>query len=118
METTFGDWLGHELTLRGWSQSEAARRGGVAASTIQQVVSGVTQPGPKLCKAVARAFGMTEEEVFRRAGLLPMPVNSTSSDQRAYQEFLKKFRRLNAQDQRYVIELVDRLDNSAPINEP
>lgn len=117
MDISFGDWLDHELTLRGWSQSEAARRGGVAASTIQQVVSGATQPGPKLCKAIARAFGMSEEEVFRRAGLLPMPINSTADDQRSFQDFMKKFRRLSTEDQRYVIGLVDRFSINAPIDE-
>lgn len=118
MDTSFGEWLNQELELRGWSQSEAARRGGVAPSTIQQVVSGTTQPGPKLCKAVARAFGMPEEEVFRRAGLLPMPPNTTVDDQRSLQEFVKKFRRLSLEDKRYVIDLVNRLNSGASVDEP
>ena len=45
------------------SKSEAARRGRISASTVQQVVAGTTRPGVKLCQAIARAFDLPVEEV-------------------------------------------------------
>lgn len=70
---TFAEWLNQTLYERGWSQSEAARRSGLSASAIQQVAGGVTKAGPRLCRGLARAFGMDPEEVFRLADLLPSP---------------------------------------------
>jgi len=69
MNEKFVKWLNAMLEDRGWSQSEAARRGKFSASMIQQVLSGTTNPGSSFCKGIARAFGIPEEEVFRRAGM-------------------------------------------------
>lgn len=69
--TDFGLWIVQELDRRGWSRSEAARRGGISASIIDKVIGGHSNPGEKLCRGLARAFGMPAEEVMRRAGLLP-----------------------------------------------
>lgn len=109
METSFGEWLDQELAARGWSQSEAARRGGISASTVQQVVSGVTRPGVKLCRAVSRAFDLPIEEVMRRAGLLPPPPDATAGERRSLQELYKKIEKLNATDRQIVIDIVNRM---------
>ncbi len=70
-EREFGAWLTDELERRGWSRSEAARRGGVSASMFDKVINGHAQAGPDFCNGVARAFRMAPETVFRRAGILP-----------------------------------------------
>lgn len=68
---SFTDWLTSELDTRGWSRAEAARRGGISASILDKIISGYSQPGDKTCRGLARAFGLTTEEVMRRAGLIP-----------------------------------------------
>ena len=114
---TFSDWLNQNLNERGWSQSEAARRSGLSASAIQQVVGGITRPGPRLCRGLARAFGVAPEEVFRLADLLPPPARA---DQRAeYRarprpgspaaDLVALYEELTEDDQALILELVARL---------
>ncbi len=71
VDEAFRDWLAAELKTRGWSQSEAARRGEISASLVQQVMSGTTKPGKRFYRGIARAFGLPVEEVMRLAGDLP-----------------------------------------------
>lgn len=66
----FGDWLETEIQERGWTMSEMARRCDVSQPAISRVVSGERGAGPELCRAIAHAFDMPEEKVFRIAGLL------------------------------------------------
>lgn len=70
MATQFADWLLAELESRGMTQSELARKGGISQAGIAHVIAGDRKPGPKICKAIARAFSIPEEEVMRRAGLM------------------------------------------------
>jgi transcriptional regulator with XRE-family HTH domain len=130
MEHTFGEWLDQERTRRGWSQSELARRGKVSPSAIQQVISGVTRPGPRSCQAIALALEMPPDDVYRLAGLLPprpKPARAVRDSQRVIYEIdsdqvlLAKFHALNPDDQALVRGLIARLvDCDAPriIGEP
>lgn len=52
----FVDWLLAELEFRGWSRSEAARRGGLSASTMDKVIGGFSNPGLHFCESMARAY--------------------------------------------------------------
>jgi len=72
-------WLIVEMNTRGWSNSELARRSDVVQSTVSLVLSGKSRPGDDLCTGIARAFRITPEEVFRRAGLLP-PLLASEND--------------------------------------
>mgnify|MGYP006307225799 CR=1 FL=1 len=66
----FGEWLEKEIDKRGWTMSELARRCDVSHPAISRVVSGERGAGPELCRAIAHAFDMPEEKIFRIAGLL------------------------------------------------
>lgn len=70
MNAKFSEWLQEELDKRGWSQSELSKRAGVARATISNVLSGMRQPGPELCGAIARAFDVPQTVVFQAAGLM------------------------------------------------
>ena len=81
---SFTNWLLQELDARGWSRSEAARRGRISASMFDKVINGHARPGLEFCKGVARAFGMPRpEEVMIRAGLLPPLPEETRNLQEA-----------------------------------
>lgn len=71
MNEDFIVWLNQQLDLRGWSRSEAARRGGVSPSAFDKVIGGFAKPGIRFCRGVARAFDVPLEEVQRLAGILP-----------------------------------------------
>ncbi len=59
----FSEWLVSELEQRGWSRSEAARRGGISPSMFDKVINGYAKPGVKFLEGVATAFGISFYEV-------------------------------------------------------
>ncbi len=65
------DWVYERLDHEGWSIRELARRAGVNHSTISMVLNRTRNPGPDLCRGLARAFNVPPDVVFRLAGLLP-----------------------------------------------
>lgn len=69
--TDFIAWLQNELNKRGWAQIELTRRGGISSGAVSKVMSGERKPGPDICNAIAIAFHIPAEDVFRAAGLLP-----------------------------------------------
>ena len=75
---SFMKWLNRELDRIGWSDSELARRCGVTPAAIFRITKDGRQPSAKLARAIAAAFapftGMTQREVFVRAGLIDRDV--------------------------------------------
>lgn len=67
----FTNWLEHELAERGWNKAELARRANIDLSHLLRIMSGERNPGPNTGRAIARAFHLPAEEVFRHAGILP-----------------------------------------------
>jgi transcriptional regulator with XRE-family HTH domain len=67
----FGRWLLQELEDRKMSQSELSRLSGLSRGTLSNLISGTRGRGPDSIEAIARAFKMPPEQVFRVAGLLP-----------------------------------------------
>lgn len=124
MSQHFTFWLEAQLRERGWSQSEAARRGGFSASMIQQVLSGTTNPGLDFCRGISRAFKLPLEDVFRFAGILPparpylrlrerrmtYQINTEDTERR----FMELWRGLSLDDQELVLDLIERLVGAAP----
>ena len=67
----FSEWIVGELEKRGWSRSEAARRGSISPSMFDKVINGYAKPGIKFLDGLAQAFEMSPTVVYRKAGLLP-----------------------------------------------
>ena len=63
---SFSEWIVEELDDRGWSRSEAARRGGISPSMFDKVINGFSQPGMRFIEGIAKAFEISEHEVFAR----------------------------------------------------
>ncbi len=51
-------------TARGWSQSELAERLQVSRQTVNSIENGRYDPSLPLAFAIARAFGLTIEDIF------------------------------------------------------
>ena len=68
-------WILRELQERGWSQAELARRSGISAAGVSQILSEQRLPTPDFCIAIARALRIPPEDVLRRAGILPAVPN-------------------------------------------
>lgn len=64
-------WIIEEINRLGWTQAELSRRADVSAGHVSRVLSGEANLGLELAQGIARAFGISLEEVLRRAGILP-----------------------------------------------
>lgn len=110
---SFSEWVQAELNSRGWDQAELARRSKISDAHISRIVSGGRKPGPDSLNAIARAFRLPPDEVYRHAGLLPpKDANLTPGDKRALIELMDKIATLSPDNQRFVSELVDKVKRS------
>lgn len=98
----FAEWLQEELDKRDWRQADLARYGGIATSMLSRVMTGERSPGPDTCVSIARAFRMPPEDVFRKAGLLPLQQNETETQR----EMRFLFDQLDEQAQATVIAML------------
>jgi transcriptional regulator with XRE-family HTH domain len=99
---TFAEWLKEQLQAKGWKRAELARRSGLKEATFTYIFKG-RKPRADTCSAIARALGIEEEEVFRRAGLLP---EKPEDDDKFAEETIERFKRLTVEQRRAVLEYV------------
>jgi transcriptional regulator with XRE-family HTH domain len=57
----FSEWIVSELERRGWSRSEAARRGDISPSMFDKVINGHSKPGLKFIEGIAKAFSISPD---------------------------------------------------------
>ena len=77
----FSEWLQVELDRRGWSQSDCARSANLNRAVINKLLNGKSRPQPSTLAAIARAFKIPVETVYRAAGLLPPNTDHDDSMQ-------------------------------------
>jgi len=92
MGKDFLTWVTDETKLRGWSDSELARRIGVSSATVSRILNSVRNASWDFCAGVAHAFGLSEDEVFRRAGLLP-PLPPEVAEEREIMRIVRSLSR-------------------------
>ena len=66
----FVDYIEDELQRREWSRSDLARKGDITPTQVTRILSRKQMAGKDFCQAIARAFNVPEEDIFRRAGIL------------------------------------------------
>lgn len=104
-QNEFSQWLVAQLEHRGWSRIDLSRQCGVSHVAITHVINGERNPGPDLCRAIARAFEMPEEEVFRLAGLLPnLPA---IGDDFSFHDVYEMMKTLTPEERLQVMEYVE-----------
>lgn len=70
--TSFGVWLERELAERDWLQADLARQIGRRPGAVSRWMHG-TKPDPDACYLIARALGISPQEVLYRAGWVDTP---------------------------------------------
>ena len=105
----FIGWLQQELKTRGWDMAELARRGGITRSQISKLMSGERNPGPNTCSAIARAFHIPAEEVFRRAGVLPKSRKGSEGAD----ELLFHYQNMGEEARQYLLKIARAFDTTA-----
>jgi transcriptional regulator with XRE-family HTH domain len=104
---TFTDWLKEEMDKRQWKPSDLAERAGVTDAALSRILTkGDRQPGPELCKKIAKALGEPAEKVFRLAGLLPGEEERSDGVSGFEMAFLGWLRQLPDSRQEAVLEVV------------
>lgn len=68
----FADWLLQTILERDITQAELAKRSGLSEASISLVINGKRNAGADFCERVARVLNLPVDDVFRRAGLLPI----------------------------------------------
>jgi transcriptional regulator with XRE-family HTH domain len=74
----FPDWLQSELNKRSWSQADLAYSAGISRAVVNKLLNRKTYPQPDTLQAIARAFKIPVETVYRAAGLLPQETETDS----------------------------------------
>lgn len=105
MSNKFTDWIVQQINERGWSIRETARRAGLSASTISDVINGNAKPGTKFYRGLARAFKIPLSIVLHHAGEDP----SLPEDKEQDKELLNYFHDLNYEYRRIAIGQVSKL---------
>ncbi|MBK7201912.1 helix-turn-helix transcriptional regulator [Candidatus Amarolinea dominans] len=101
----FADWLQQELRARGWNQAELVRRSGLSVAYVSNLVSGMRSPGTGAISQLARALGVSPEEIMRQAGMFPASANS----QQTLAELSKKIEKLSESDRQIILAMVNRM---------
>ena len=70
-KVTFGTWLRSIRASRKLSQSELAKNLGITASFVSRIESDVRAPSLEMLARLSIILGLTQDEVFLRAGHLP-----------------------------------------------
>lgn len=87
MKFDFSSWLQSEVNRRNWTQSDLARAAQLNRAVINKVMNRKTDPRPTTLEAIARAFRLPTEAVYRAAGLLP----NVTEDERFSEEVANIF---------------------------
>ncbi len=82
----FAEWLQAEMDKRGWSQSDCARAADLNRAVINKLLNGKSKPQPPTLVALARAFKLPIETIYRAASLLPPSPDGddTTDEKRGY----------------------------------
>jgi transcriptional regulator with XRE-family HTH domain len=76
MATDFSEWLQNELARRDMTPADLARNAMKDQGIISRIIRRERKPEPETLEAIARAFKLPPEHVFRMAGLLPLKENT------------------------------------------
>ena len=105
------EFLKAELSSRGWSHRELARRAGVSPTSVSGTINSHRPAGSDFCKKIATALDVPPERVLRIAGLLPA-VPDENSDTRAIIDMLHNMTALQQRDVLVFVKFIYSISNS------
>jgi len=81
----FGEWLNEELKKRGLSQYAFGKMIDVTPTHINHLINGRRKPSAEMLEAIAKGLKLPQEEVYRKAGILPqVPPKSEQKERLNY----------------------------------
>ena len=109
--TDFSGWLKERLVRRNMTQADLARESGLTTAGISRIMSGSRGPGPDACRAIAKALDLSEEKVFRRAGLLSPKEEESEEpeDPPTFWEWVMYYLRSSDEERNQMLEMAEEL---------
>lgn len=95
-------WFSHILSKYDITPAEIKRRSGLSESHMSKVLKGERSFGEDAIRKIAKAVGVAPETLFREVGILPPAPEKTE----AHEQLLYMFDRLNEQDRRAVLTMI------------
>ena len=96
--------LSRVLRERGWSQRELARRANVSHTSIAKVLNGEKRPTSEFCQAIAPAIGVSIDEIYQWAGLLPEGPEESPPE---FEDWGRRLARLSEEKRRVALETME-----------
>lgn len=113
----FSDWLKTELLSRNWKQADLVRESKLDSAVVSNLINGKRKSGENTARAIAEAFKLPPETVFRAAGILPPQIPETEM----INKIIHLVSQLPEQEQEDILEFVRfrrRLAEQREKNEP
>lgn len=113
----FIEWLKKQIESRNWSQAEFARQTNLSPAQVTRLLNGERGVGENGIIAIAHAFKLSPEAVFRAAGILPQQTANNETIEQI--NYLTK--ELPTDEQQGILEFVKmrhRLAEERGKNEP
>ncbi len=105
----FSNWINEQLDQREWRPADLARVGNINTGLLSRIISGSRSAGPQTCIAIAQAFKLPPEQVFRIAGILP-PLSPAVEEE---QEAVRLLRGLSPERRAAALEMLRGLGKSS-----
>jgi transcriptional regulator with XRE-family HTH domain len=116
MGTELALWLNEQVSVRGWTLRQVARKSGLSHTTVVDIANGQrANPEIGTVTRLAKAFGADPVELCRVAGILPQRrlIGEGRADYDLGEDddvrLIRLYRELPEDEKGFVMELVERL---------
>jgi transcriptional regulator with XRE-family HTH domain len=102
----FVAWFNSEAEAHHWPLETIAHRIGVSPDDLVRVAQGQLEPSIDLCRRLAAAFGVSEDEVFCHAGLASPDLAPGRDNEALWEEAAYLFSQLSPGQQEMLLAFV------------
>jgi transcriptional regulator with XRE-family HTH domain len=102
----FVAWLNSEAEARRWPLATVAQRIGVSPGDLVRVAQGQLEPSIDLCRRLAAAFDISEDEVFCHAGFASSDLAPERDEEALWEEAAYLFSQLSPGQQEMLLAFV------------
>jgi transcriptional regulator with XRE-family HTH domain len=103
--TEFRDWLRTRMDEQGMTPATLAEKTGASASNARNWYVGANKPDWHRCYYIAKALGLSVEEVRRRAGFVDPPEEGATVGDALLDDLLAKWPELSDEDHHMLVRL-------------
>lgn len=102
--SSFVQWLLTEISDRGWTREEFARRAEINSSVLTHIVNGDRSVGSDVARQLAKGLGVGQVEIFERAGLINEKLDE---DEKATREIKRLLSKMDKDRKRLALKVLE-----------